>query len=105
MTSAFALGFSDVYCNTTGGAGGPTAPVDYFDSDSSAPFSDRGIRIAMTLAATTAEDGQALIERGLAADGSFPTGDGYFVRTTDTARSVRWPSFLSTVENGLMRWW
>ncbi|MEQ9324240.1 MAG: TIGR03790 family protein [Polyangiaceae bacterium] len=97
VTSAFALGFSDVYCNTTGGACGPTAPVDYFDSSSSAPFTDHGIRPAMTLAAATIADGEALIDRGVASDASFPTGNGYFVRTTDTARSVRWPSFVSTV--------
>jgi len=98
VTSAFALGFDDIYCNTTGGACGPTAPVPYFDADSSQPYDDFGIRPAMTIAAASVDDGEALIDRGLAADATFPTGDGYFVRTTDTARSVRWPSFSATVD-------
>jgi uncharacterized protein (TIGR03790 family) len=97
VTSAFALGFDDKYCNTTGGACGATAPVAYYASDSERPFDDFGIRPAMTLAAATVEDGEALIDRGVSADGSFPMGHGYFVRTTDMARSVRWPSFLDTV--------
>lgn len=40
----------------------------------------------------------ALIDRGIAADGTFPSGDGYLVRTTDQARSVRWPVFIDTVD-------
>ena len=34
-----------------------------------------------------------LIDRGLAADDSDPRGEGWFFRTTDVARSVRWPEF------------
>ncbi|MEM1033914.1 MAG: TIGR03790 family protein [Myxococcota bacterium] len=98
ITSAFALGFDDRFCNTTGGACGATAPVDYFDSDSSLPFDDHQLRPAMTIAAATIEDGEALIDRGVASDGTFPSGDGYLVRTTDTARSVRWPGFIATVD-------
>jgi uncharacterized protein (TIGR03790 family) len=97
VTSAFALGFSTAYCNTTGGGCGPTAPVDTYDSHSARPFSDHGVRPAMALASATAEDAFALIDRGIASDGTFPSGDGYLVRTTDAARSVRWPAFVETV--------
>ena len=96
-TAAFALGFSDIYCNTSGMACGETALVDYFDSDSTRPFDDHGLRPTMMLAAKDVADAEALIDRGVSADGSFPGGDGYLVRTTDVARSVRWPAFISTV--------
>jgi hypothetical protein len=52
----------------------------------------------MSLVGASADEALALIDRGVAADATFPTGDGYFVRTTDPARSVRWPSFVSTVD-------
>jgi uncharacterized protein (TIGR03790 family) len=98
VSAAFALGFDDKYCNTSGGACGSTASVDYYNSSSARPFTDHGLRPAMVLAGVTEADVIALIDRGIAADDTFPTGDGYFIRTTDTARSVRWPSFVSTVD-------
>lgn len=98
VTSAFALGFDLKHCNTTAQACGPTALVGYFDSDSVAPLTDHQIRPAMSIAATTLDDAKALIDRGIAADDTFPTGNGWFVRTTDTARSVRWNAFLQTLE-------
>jgi uncharacterized protein (TIGR03790 family) len=98
VTSAFALGFDTKHCNTTGGPCGPTAASSYFDSDASSPYTELGIRPAMTLAAASVEQGKALVDRGVAADDTFPTGDGWLVRTTDAARSVRWPAFLQTIE-------
>ena len=95
VTSAFALGFDKKHCNTTGGSCGPTASVPTYDSDSVAPFTDHGIRPAMMLVGKDAATAKALIDRGVAADDTFPTGDGFLVRTTDTARSVRWPSFVA----------
>ena len=98
VTAAFALGFDTQYCNPGGGCN-PTASVDYFNSGSTAPFVDHGLRPAMSIVGSSTAEALALIDRGLAADGTFPTGDGYFVRTTDTARSVRWSSFVSTVDS------
>jgi uncharacterized protein (TIGR03790 family) len=97
VTSAFTLGFDPMWCNTTGGACGPTAPSPYYDSSSLAPQTDHGMRPSMMIAAVDFEQAKALIDRGLAADGTYPTGDGYMIRTTDSARSVRWPVFTSTV--------
>ncbi len=97
-TAAFALGFNDIYCNTSGMACGETAFVDYFNSDSTRPYDDHGLRPAMMLAAKDVANAEALIDRGVASDGTFPTGDGYLVRTTDVARSVRWPAFISTID-------
>jgi uncharacterized protein (TIGR03790 family) len=97
VTSAFALGFDTKYCNTTGGACGTTAPVSYFDSTSTTPASDHGVRPTMALATKDADGAKAVIDRGVAADGTFPGGEGHFVRTTDMARSVRWPDFTATI--------
>lgn len=94
-TSAFALGFDKKYCNTTGGACGPTASVDTFDSDTVAPFTDHGVRPAMMLVGKDAATATALVDRGVAADDTFPTGAGWLLRTTDTARSVRWPAMVA----------
>ena len=85
--------------NTTGGTCGATAPVDYFDSDSFQPFTDHGIRPTMILAAADVDQAKALIDRGVSADDTFPTGDGYFIRTTDSARSVRYSNFQATVQD------
>jgi len=98
LTTALAYGFSTDFCNTTGGGCGPTAPSDYFDDDSTQPFTDLGVRPAMVLPGTSLDDVKALIDRGVAADDTFPGGQGWFVRTTDEARSVRWPNFLTTID-------
>jgi len=97
-TSAFALGFDTKYCNTTGGSCGPTDFVDTFDSDSVAPFTDHGIRPTMMLVGKDAATAKALIDRGVAADDTFPTGDGWLIRTTDVARSVRHPAFVQLTQ-------
>jgi uncharacterized protein (TIGR03790 family) len=98
VTSAFALGFDLAYCKPSGQSCGSTAAVTSFASDSLTPFDDHGVRPTMALAGETLEDVQALIDRGIAADGLFPTsGTGMLVRTSDVARSVRWQSFVSTL--------
>lgn len=98
ITTAFALGFDDAYCNTSGMSCGGTAPIDYFDSSSTRPLDDHGLRPTMMLAATDTENGEALIARGVASDDTFPDGNGWLVRTTDMARSVRWPTFQGVVD-------
>ncbi len=91
LVSALALGADKKFCSTQGNPCGPSAPSGFYDSPSLAPFTDLGIRPAMHLAGVTADDVYKLIDRGIAADSTYPTGTGYFVRTTDEARSVRWP--------------
>jgi uncharacterized protein (TIGR03790 family) len=94
VTSAFALGYDAKYCG--GGPGcTPTAATPLFDAESTEPFTDLAIRPAMMLAASSVDAGKALIARGVAADDTRPTGQGYLVRTTDVARSVRWPDFVA----------
>ncbi len=99
ITSALALGaYGDEHCNTSGAACSTIAAVDYFRSTSTTPAVDHGVRPAMMLAAANVDDGLALIARGVAADDTFPSGDGYLVRTTDAIRSVRAGGFPAIVE-------
>lgn len=92
ITSAFALGFNSKYCSSH--TCGLTATTQYYNSSSSRPFTDLGIRPSMMLAAATADEAKKLIDRGVASIATFPTGDGYLITTTDPARSVRGSSFL-----------
>ena len=90
ITTAFAEGFDLGFC----GGCAATLPTPYYDSSSTHPFDDHGVRPTMMPAGATAEDVFALIDRGLLADGSVhPTGDGYLIRTTDVPRSVRYIDF------------
>jgi uncharacterized protein (TIGR03790 family) len=100
LTTALAFGkFDSAFCNTSGQACGATEPSDYFDAESVAPFTDLGIRPAMVIAGASAAEAIEVIDRGLAADDTFPDGNGFFVRTTDKARSVRWQDFEDTVDS------
>lgn len=86
ITTAFAAGFDPAFC-----AEGcePTRPSPYFDSPSRRPWEDLGWRPTMALAARDFAQGQALIERGLRADASFPVGTAYLLSTSDPARNTR----------------
>ncbi|MBU1190506.1 MAG: TIGR03790 family protein [Gammaproteobacteria bacterium] len=87
ITSAFALGFDRRWCSAEGCA--ITQPSAYFNSNSTAPFRDFAMRPTMALAAKDFADAKALIDRGIASDGSRPTGTAYLVSTSDKARNVR----------------
>jgi hypothetical protein len=47
----------------------------------------------MMLGTSTLAGAMALIDRGVQADASYPTGDGYVLRTSDSARNVRYPDY------------
>ncbi len=91
ITSAVAFGFDKSYC-----AKGckPTRRSAYYNSDSEQPYNDLNIRPAMMLAGSSLEQVYAMIDRGVAADGSM-TGSNrskataYLMSTTDKARNVR----------------
>ena len=88
ITSALALGYDSKYC---GGGCAVTAASPFYDSESSQPWTDHQIRPAMMLGARSLEAARALIDRGVSADATYPVGDGYLMRTSDGARSVRHP--------------
>ena len=91
ITSALAFGYNPALC----GGCGRTQASAYYDSDSTQPWTDLRIRPSMLLGAPTLAAAQALIARGLAAEGSAPPGTGWLVRTADAARSVRWTDFTA----------
>ncbi len=86
ITSAFAFGFDPIFC-----AEGckPTQANPLFNSAARLPFTQLRMRPAMAIAARTLEDAKALIDRGVAADGSMPAGTAYLLSTSDAARNVR----------------
>lgn len=86
ITTAFALGFDEAYCSHDCAA---TKPSSYFNSASLAPFRDHKLRPTMALAGNTFDEVKALIDRGVAADGTHPRGTAYLVSTSDKARNVR----------------
>lgn len=90
VTSAFAFGYARRHC-----AEGcrPTAPNPYFDAPSTRPWDDFRVRPTMLLAARSVASGKALVDRGLASDGSAPAGRAYLVITSDRARNSRAPRF------------
>jgi len=93
ITAAFAFGFDLSLC-----ADGckPTRVSRYFDSGAGLPFSQLGMRPAMAIAAETFEQAEALIDRGVAADGSIPEGTAYLLSTSDTTRNVRSAEYPET---------
>lgn len=86
ITAAFAFGFDPAHC-AQGCVG--TRPSRYFDSPARLPFTQFGIRPTMAIAAASFESAKALIDRGVAADSSFPAGVAYLLSTADRPRSVR----------------
>ena len=86
ITSAFAFGFDPAYC-----AEGckTTQPSALFNAPARLPFTQLGVRPTMALAARSLDEARALIDRGVAADGSMPIGTAYLLSTSDAARNVR----------------
>ncbi len=95
LSAALTFGFATQWCNLPANQGNLTAPSPYYDSDSTAPFTDLGIRPSMSIAGTTPADAEALIDRGVAADGAHPRGTAYLVETGDPVRSDRNPEYTT----------
>jgi uncharacterized protein (TIGR03790 family) len=86
ITSAFAFGYDPAWCAAGCGA---TRASPYFNTPGIAPWSLHRMRPAMLLAGRSVAEVKALIDRGVAADHTFPYGTAYLVSTDDKARNVR----------------
>jgi len=91
ITGALALGFDGELCRHSCAA---SRPSSYFNSPSSRPLAQHGFRPSMLLAAPGVAEARALIDRGVAADGSLalrgrPSVSVLLLRSGDTARGVR----------------
>ena len=91
ITGALALGYDGELCKHSCSA---SRASPYFDRPAARPFTELGLRPSMLLAAPSVEQARALIERGIAADGSLrlrgrPPANALFIATDDAARRVR----------------
>jgi uncharacterized protein (TIGR03790 family) len=86
ITSAFAFGYDRSYC---GSGCKPTRLSPYFNSPSTAPAFDLHMRPTMMLAGRSFAEMKALIDRGIASDGTHPRGAAYLLVTSDKARDSR----------------
>ena len=93
ITSALAFGFDEAYCAETCR---PTKPSPYFNSPSLYPAKDLKMRPSMMLAGKDFAQVKALIDRGIAADRTYPKGRAYLLNTPDKERSVRAVHFERT---------
>jgi uncharacterized protein (TIGR03790 family) len=86
ITSAFAFGFSQDYC-----AKGckPTQQSAYYNSSTHTPWNDHRVRPTMMLAGATLDEAKKMIDRGVSADASYPSGTAYLLSTSDKARNSR----------------
>jgi len=94
ITSAMARGLLGSSC----GFDRPSVTADspYFRSTSAAPFADFGMRPAMMLAGKSVADVKAMIDRGVASDGTQPKGKAYIMLTSDRNRNVRARRYAGT---------
>ena len=86
ITTAFAAGYRSALCEPGCRL---TAPNPLFDTDGWLPPDTVGWWPAMLIPTDDPAAARALIERGIAADGTAPPGTIYLVRTQDAARNVR----------------
>jgi uncharacterized protein (TIGR03790 family) len=91
ITSALALGYDAALCSQTCA---PSRLSRYFNAPTLRPYADLRVRPSMLLAADSVAGAKAMIDRGVASDGTLGLLGGlpaqaYFVITADRARSVR----------------
>jgi uncharacterized protein (TIGR03790 family) len=86
VTTAFAFGFDQRFC----AEGCQLTQVSpYFNQETAKPYDEFKLRPTIAIAATNFEQAKALIDRGVAADGTDPVGTAYLMSTSDRARNVR----------------
>lgn len=93
ITTAFAAGYRAPFCEP---GCARTAPNPLFDTDGWLPADTVGWWPAMLLPTDDRGLARTLIERGIAADGSSPSGIAYLVRTGDGVRNVRAVTYADT---------
>lgn len=86
ITAAYSLGFDAAQCSKTCAAGHPSP---YFNSRSTAPFSDHGIRLSMLLPTESVEMAKTLIDRGVSAGFRPVPATAYYLKTSEQARNAR----------------
>jgi uncharacterized protein (TIGR03790 family) len=90
VTTAFAAGYQPGFCEP---GCGHTTLSPLYDTTGWLPADTVGWLPAMLLPSADEALARAVIERGIQADGSQPSGTVYLVRTQDAARNVRATGF------------
>ena len=93
VTTAFAAGYQPGFCEP-GCSLTTLSPL--YDTRGWLPADTTGWLPAMMLPSADETLARALIDRGIAADGSRPRGTAYLVRTQDTARNGRAAAYADT---------
>src|ERR1700677_1212585 len=86
VTTAFAAGYAAGFCESGCRS---TIKSPLFDSEGWLPADTAGWLPAMLLPSADEALARAVIDRGIKADDSEPSGTAYFVRTQDFSRNVR----------------
>jgi len=104
ITSAITLGFDEKQCENGCAVGKPSP---YFNSASLMPYRDHKIRPSMLLPTNNVALAKSIIDRGVLAGFHTNEATGYFLRTSDTARSRPrerfFPPDFSTVNSRRLR--
>lgn len=90
ITGAYSMGFDASVCESPCG---PAKPNLYFNTASSAPLAEFGMRLSMLLPTDSVAAAKALIGRGVASGFSLPPASAYYLTTSETARNSRAPFF------------
>jgi uncharacterized protein (TIGR03790 family) len=94
VTTAFAAGFATGFCEP---GCERTRPSPLFDTEGWLPADTVGWLPAMLLPSDDETLARAVIDRGMASDGTEPGGTVYLVRTQDAARNVRAADYADAV--------
>ncbi|MCG7948677.1 MAG: TIGR03790 family protein [Candidatus Thiodiazotropha taylori] len=94
ITSALAFGYDKAWCSVHTCASTRHSP--YYDYRGITPYDDLSIRPSITIAANSFAEAKALIDRGIASDGTLPQGTAYLMSTQDKQRNVRAKDYLMT---------
>lgn len=86
ITAAFTYGFNHGQCEKPCG---PGKPSPYFNSPSSQPYKDFGMRLSMLMPIESVEQAKALIGRGVSAGFRVPNASAYYLVTSEQARNSR----------------
>ncbi|MEW8625040.1 MAG: TIGR03790 family protein [Candidatus Thiodiazotropha sp.] len=94
ITSALTFGYDKAWCSDHTCASTQHSP--YYDYRGITPYNDLSIRPSISIAANSFAEAKALIERGIAADGTLPEGTAYLISSKDKQRNVRAKDYLMT---------
>jgi uncharacterized protein (TIGR03790 family) len=86
ITSAFSLGFDAAQCRKSCA---PAKASPYFNSPSTHPMRDHGMRLSMLLPSDSVPLAKALIDRGMASGFMVPKASAYYLITSEAERNSR----------------